>query len=432
MERASSSSITLAALALVTATIFVGAFQGCGGGSSCRIGAESCDCTAGGGCDVGLTCLSKRCVRAPSGHGTGGSVGAGSGGISGSGGVQGTGGVAGTGGVQGTGGVPATGGVSGSGGVPATGGASGTGGLAGTDGGVDSAASDGAIKPETGGTGGAPAPKGLGGACKTNLDCGTGTSCLAATDKLVNGVGGPAGGYCTIACKETDPTSLTNCSNAGGICVGIDATGTNDVCMLSCTPGGGANATKCLNRPDVACSPLYDNQGVVVASACLPNCSQNADCPVGRKCDERTNFCVDVPNPGAPFGAHCAFDPTGRTDACAGNCFPANQDAAQNVTASFCTRTCSVGFLNECDWVDQNTPARTGGPHGVCLPITQTYGFGDVGACFQLCDSAADCADQSDPNLVCDKSAVANIGHGVCLWGQATPAGDGGADALRE
>ena len=50
---------------------------GCGGdsevqngrsdGGGCQIGAEGCACTAGGGCDDGLTCLSQKCVQLPDG-----------------------------------------------------------------------------------------------------------------------------------------------------------------------------------------------------------------------------------------------------------------------------------------------------------------------------------------------------------------------------
>ena len=296
----------------------------------------------------------------------------------------------------------------------------GTGGKIGGSGG--STGSD--AKPGTGGT--VVANPKLSSACTTNADCGAGLTCVPATDKSINGVGGPPGGYCTIPCKDSDMASLMACDSAGGICVLTDATGMNGMCMAACTPGGGSTAMKCGNRPDVACSPLFDSMGNMVDSACVPNCSQNSDCPTGRKCDERSNFCVDTPNTGTAFGAHCAFDATGKMDSCAGNCFPADSDAANNVTASFCSRTCTVGYINQCDWVDMNTPAATGGPHGVCLPIQQNFGFGDVGFCFQLCDKPADCSDQSDPNLVCDTSAIANVGHGVCLWGVATPT-DGGA-----
>jgi hypothetical protein len=295
-----------------------------------------------------------------------------------------------------------------------SGGSTGSGGSSSTD-----------SRPGTGGRVTMVNPK-LSGPCNATADCGAGLTCLAATDKTINGVGGPAHGYCTIACADADMASLAACDAAGGICVLTDANSTAGICMASCASGGGSAAVKCGRRPDVSCSPLFDNMGNPVANACVPNCSQDSDCPTGRKCDQRFNFCVDAPHAGGAFGTHCVFDTTGKMDSCAGSCFPSDFDNANNVTASFCSRSCTVGYLNECDWVDMNTTASSGGPHGVCLPIQQNFGFGDLGFCFQLCDTAADCADQTDPNLVCDKSGMANIGHGVCVWGVATPT-DGGA-----
>lgn len=84
---------------ILTATF---ATPGCGGSSSsCAVGSEGCSCTAGGTCDTGLSCLSKRCVNAGATAGTsgGGSTGtAGTGGSVGSAGTGGSTGSAGTGG----------------------------------------------------------------------------------------------------------------------------------------------------------------------------------------------------------------------------------------------------------------------------------------------------------------------------------------------
>ena len=168
-------------------------------------------------------------------------------------------------------------------------------------------------------------------------------------------------------------------------------------------------------------------------AACLPACSQDSDCPTGRKCDDSIAQCVDMPTAGLPLGSHCTYDPM-RTmpKQCAGSCLGVG--SAGNVVASFCTRSCVVGQLNNCNWVGMNMSLATGGPHGVCFPGNSTAKAGDLGVCLQLCDTPADCANQTDPGLVCDKTNVATIGHGVCLWSAPSDGGvsdgssaDGGA-----
>ncbi|MDZ4064892.1 MAG: hypothetical protein U1E22_09525, partial [Coriobacteriia bacterium] len=92
-------------------------------------GSEGGECYGNGTCDLGLTCLSNRCVNAGTGgtggvSGTGGAAGANNGGSAGSGG--GSAGVAGSAGVSGSGGVAGSAGVSGSGGVAGSAGVGGT------------------------------------------------------------------------------------------------------------------------------------------------------------------------------------------------------------------------------------------------------------------------------------------------------------------
>jgi hypothetical protein len=66
--------------------------SGCGG-DDCRVGSESCACTAGGACDPGLSCASMRCVKLGGSTGSAGSTGSmmGSGGSTGGGGQSGGG-----------------------------------------------------------------------------------------------------------------------------------------------------------------------------------------------------------------------------------------------------------------------------------------------------------------------------------------------------
>src|SRR5437868_3306529 len=109
---------------LLVMGLALGAAVHCGGSSSstmCRTGAERCTCFGNNTCDVGLVCLSERCVVKP-GNAGGAAGGVGVGGDPGSGGT-GVGGAVGTGGIVATGGAVSTGGTG-------VGGALGTGGVA--------------------------------------------------------------------------------------------------------------------------------------------------------------------------------------------------------------------------------------------------------------------------------------------------------------
>ena len=318
--------------------------------------------------------------------------------------------------------IAAAGGCSsGSGATPdgsSTGGASGTigmgtGGSKAQDGGTGGVKSDGGV---------VAAVNGLGTTCKTSTDCAAGLTCLAPTDKTFYGVGGAANGYCSVAC-----TSNANCG-ASGSCLNI---GTPTVpagfCFLDCTPGAAAaGAQKCNNRADVACSPLADSAGNTVGAACFPTCSQDTDCPMGLKCDPLDNVCVATPHDGQPAGMHCAFDPTGQAvDPCAGFCLPVGDATGKTVIASFCSSSCTFGSLSNCNAAGAGMPLSMGSVHGICLPLSDTPGTGDIGVCFQECDKPSDCGDKSDPALSCDLSVMAATGHGICAWGNATSA-DGG------
>ncbi len=250
----------------------------------------------------------------------------------------------------------------------------------------------------------------LGGPCRFASDCAAGLTCLAETGNVFYGAGGAAHGYCSSPCQTVADANL--CNAAGGLCVDV-GNGVTPVgyCLLACTEGDSGAVVKCGGRPDVACTALQGS-----GAACLPTCSQDSDCTVGRKCDDLLSVCVDTPRAGSPFGSHCPATSVGTAaDPCAGACLPVGGTAAAPA-ASFCTRTCVAGFLNQCNWVPAGTALATGGPHGVCLPLTDTAGPGDLGLCLQLCETAADCGDQSDPGLLCDRSQVAVIGHGVCNW----------------
>ena len=189
---------------------------GCTGNTPMRlpVGAEGGPCTVGGGCDPGLLCLSRLCVRPPDSAippGGGGAGGVGTGGNAGAGGQAGAGGFGGLGGNGGS----ASGGVGGSALPDASlGGATGSGGTTGKGGATSS-----------GGNGGLDGPAPTGGAVLTG-----GTKASGGTVSTGGSSSGGAGG-----------ASCANVVPCGGDVVGtwtvtsscLRVTGQLDMSMLS-------------------------------------------------------------------------------------------------------------------------------------------------------------------------------------------------------
>jgi hypothetical protein len=282
----------------------------------------------------------------------------------------------------------------GSGGGSATGGGSVTGGGNGTGTGGSVIGGDGA------------ATSSLAMPCAAQADCGDGLKCIKATDSVMY-MGGPAHGYCTKDC-----TMPADCAPLGGDCIQFinDTTdgGGTGVCVLGCTYGSTDRASKCHARADVAC--VGD---VGQSSVCIPMCSQDVDCPSGRKCDPQAGVCVDLAPPGDPLGTYCSGD--AGTSNCAGGCLG-------YASATFCTMRCVLGELNACNHA---MGAFGTGAHGICNLGDPNAGPGDMGYCVQECETAQDCSDTTDPGLLCNLQEKSITGHGFCDWGAASP-GEGG------
>jgi hypothetical protein len=255
----------------------------------------------------------------------------------------------------------------------------------------------------------------LGKACSADTDCGPGLQCLKATDKVLAGTGGPAGGYCTIPC-----TSDSTCAPLAGVCIDYKLNTTDPAeayCFQTCVFGGTDRLSKCQGRTNVGC--FFDNTSNT--SACVPTCSQDSDCPAGRKCDPQFNLCMDTPTAGDPLGAHCTPDPNTGASSCAGVCLGIGSGTTP--TATFCTTTCVLGELSGCGWVGKGMSVA-GGTHGVCVFGSSNATAGDIGFCSVECDTVADCPDKIDPGPTCDTSQMSAIGHGACSW--TGGAADGG------
>jgi hypothetical protein len=250
----------------------------------------------------------------------------------------------------------------------------------------------------------------IGKACTADTDCTGGLACLTAGGKIIVGAEGPANGYCSKPCGTDADCGTT------GLCLDVSATSATMVgyCFQTCTFG--QNAPKCHARTDVGCLTL-DATTTPTTDICYPVCSQDSDCPTGRKCNLADSLCADTPSTGDPLGTHCVVDPDASTTTCAAGCLPlgSGTDGGGQV-ASFCTMLCVVGNLEACNWAGAGVPLSTGGAHGVCGIAAQNAQIGDVGFCTQECDAVTDCSDKTDPGVSCDTSLMTTIGHGICSW----------------
>ncbi len=250
----------------------------------------------------------------------------------------------------------------------------------------------------------------VGKACAADTDCGSGLTCLTAASKIIVGQEGPANGYCSKSC------AVDSDCGASGLCLDVSATTTPmGYCFETCSFG--LAGTKCHSRTDVGCLTL-DATTTPTTDVCYPVCSQDADCPTGRKCNLADGLCSDTASTGDPLGTHCTASADASTTTCAGGCLPISSGAdAGAPVASFCTMLCVVGNLDACNWAGAGMSLATGGAHGVCGIAASTAQVGDIGFCTQECDAVADCTDKTDPGVSCDTSLMSTIGHGLCTWG---------------
>jgi hypothetical protein len=215
----------------------------------------------------------------------------------------------------------------------------------------------------------------LGSSCASEADCQTGLNCIRSTDDLQPGAG-PSNGLCTKSCTPDANNSV--CKPLGGSCIFFDANASTGVCVETCTLGPTATA-KCHNRPDVACEGISNAAGMVVLNACIPLCTDDADCGT-RKCDLGTGYCADRPNPGAPPGGACSKD----DDCQSGSCLPVSDEDAGGPRAGACISYCRYGGLEGCGY---RRGALTPGSAACAIPQARDGADGDEGFCLGLCDT---------------------------------------------
>jgi hypothetical protein len=266
----------------------------------------------------------------------------------------------------------------------------------------------------------------LGAACTADSDCGGGgLACTLPTTNDPLFGGGPPNGYCTKPClADSDCT-------ASGLCF-QSAANTLGICVLACQLGPAlqslndpiSDPSKCLARPDVACTPTPPYGG----SGCLPVCSSDTQCPKGLRCDPFYVECVATVSTGLPTGKRCDPDAEpGAAGACAGECIPAGTG---DDDGSFCSQQCVLGsdpaLASPLAWT-----ACGGVTNGVCFfPTSSGAGPGDVAFCAAACTRQDGCAN---PDLFClhinGLTGTPGIPNGFCL--PATPCPHGPADCAQ-
>jgi len=263
----------------------------------------------------------------------------------------------------------------------------------------------------------------LGSTCAADADCPTGFTCTKPSDNLIAGQGsGYPNGICTVDCTS-DPTM---CTALNARCVRFDpdpnAANPKAICLENCKVGpAAAGAVKCHNRADEDCDFL----GMTTNAVCKPLCGTDADCP-GRKCNLTIGLCSDMPAVGDPIGTACTAN--GATDPCAGYCIALAAGSNGQPVPGICTADCVFGSVEGCNW--RRTAANAGPPIGGCLDTYRQAGdVGDLGICYQLCDTVDDCLIKG-AGWVCDHSSAGieqAFNHGVCLM--SAPDAGGATDA---
>jgi hypothetical protein len=245
-----------------------------------------------------------------------------------------------------------------------------------------------------------------GGACATDAHCQPGLHCIQAEGGEFLGAG-PAGGYCSAAC-----TGDAQCQAVDAQAVCDAALG---LCLRRCFTGDPQpSENKCLERATLACvrpreldAASQPTPEAVLAGrvggagtereqgVCRPVCASDADCGTGRSCNAATGLCSAAPATGKAVNQPC------QTDAeCAGG-------------------LCLFGACSAACVARRNDQGCGFGPgasrrEAACLfPFTNA--FGDLGICFQLCDTQADC---TAPDFACLPNATALLNTGrsaACL-----------------
>jgi hypothetical protein len=245
----------------------------------------------------------------------------------------------------------------------------------------------------------------VGNGCTADSQCaGAPLVCIQSTSNTEFQQGGPQGGYCSVPCtSNADCTAIDDISACNT---------TLHYCFALCVPG--TSQLKCGSNNAQACVAVSTQFGV-----CIPRCSSDAACGPGRFCDPGdTGLCRDVAAQGGKVGDPCT-PATEATDCAGGLCLQyADPNDRTVVAGSFCSAGCTFGLSNGCGFDNVSGGQR----QAACLQSSDDGGQpGDLGLCFPVCDSNADCA-QSGAGWVCKPFNDANAEQQVGRLGECLPA----------
>lgn len=241
-----------------------------------------------------------------------------------------------------------------------------------------------------------PATSKLAAVCASDAECGTGMKCLTAGGADLFG-GGPAKGFCTQRCDMNDPNSCSGVQS-GAMCIGVSDA--DWYCFPACSPGG-ASATKCQGRPEVACGNVSLN-----SAFCRPFCGTDADCD-GRRCNIGTGVCVDDLLGTGEIGDPCDPAEVPSTQCASGRCLRGGTLETENTGT--CTGFCTLG-TESCGVEGQPKNGQAG-----CLPFQTGSNAGDLGLCSQTCSCDDQCSHQDYQCLTFPPAATATYGvDGLC------------------
>ena len=258
----------------------------------------------------------------------------------------------------------------------------------------------------------------VGAACETDADCATGGTCFRADGNAYLGAGGPAGGYCTFPCVDTNQCTQHDPQSR---CVPM---GANDAlyCIRTClSKEAEPGEAKCLNRPNLAC--VSEAAAGVVSLAVerqagysAPRCSDDSECPIGRVCHRQAGICTDGRSPGAPTGSSCEFTTDCDGLMCEDRVQLSDGDAGTRRVGT-CTAECVLGALEGCGYAHDEPTRKAACITALVSSGRFSEGPGDLGICRELCDVDSDCLQA--PRFICrqlNDALVAYTGRkGACV-----------------
>ncbi len=221
----------------------------------------------------------------------------------------------------------------------------------------------------------------VGDACASNDDCGSGLTCLTASDDPFGFGGGFAGGYCTAPCTDS-------CA-PGAVCAGPEGA---SLCLRQCSPAPAGDGD-CGDRPELTCTAFQNNP---TQGYCLPDCALGGDCGSRVCAPELDGVCIDEPVPECAQDEDCSSGQVCQAGSCiaasppisVGAACAANSDCAGGLCLTLAgSRFCSA----LCVW-DTAQGCESYGSDAFCVLPLSSAPDETRGVCTELCNTAADCA----------------------------------------